>query len=185
MAAMASVPRTGRGPRVESWSIPQAAVERWLKNSRAGDKLVYNHGHIMLDPLLAEKMDTLQAQGEVCLTRKRTADGAFDYLAIRNRVRVVLARPSAVAAILDAAMNALFLRLKASARLGERCPSDAALGTAIGITKPQVKWAMRKLVDAGLIHTRLIPTTTESKYRVVTIVESGLETRLPPKGGSR
>lgn len=177
MARQDPSPRNG----IESWSKPLAAVERWLKSSRTGDQLVYAHGINLLDLELGQEMRRLHEAGEVRLRQRRTDDGGIDFYVIRNRVRVQLPpRPRRQAGpVMDPAMSAVFLRLKAEARQGLRCSSDKVLGETLGLTADQVKWAIRKLVAAELIRTRLVPTRCEPKYRVVSIVATGLETALP------
>lgn len=166
----------------DSWCRSIPAIDAWLADSKPGDQIVYNHASFMLDPELAKHMRKLEGRGEVCLNQRRASDGAIDYVATRNRVRVTTlpkqpSKPSAVE--LDPEMSALFLRLKACARGRERCPSDTVLGQPLGLSPHQVQWAMKKLKAAGLIRTRLVPTASDPKYRVVTIVATGLETALP------
>jgi len=167
----------------EDWILTPGELERWVKGARQGERLIYAGGLQLVRGATAELARKLAADEEVTLNQRRAASGGFEYLATRNRIRVAAPRPAQAGPVLDPAMSALMLKLKMIARQGGRCPSDAALGEAIGLSKPQVKWALRKLVAAHQIRTRVVPTAAESKYRIVTIVASGLETLAPPKAG--
>ncbi|HVM38319.1 MAG TPA: GntR family transcriptional regulator [Sphingomicrobium sp.] len=167
--------------RSESYSITLDRLGEWLRSSKPGDRLTYAHGPYLVATELAARVRGLIDGEEVHHRRYRADDGAFDYVIIRNRVRVALPpRPRRDTAIdLDAIMSGLFLLLKATARRGERCPSDSALAQALGVSRDQVKWALRKLVAAGLVASRVVPAAGDPKYRVVTVVATGRETALP------
>lgn len=173
-------------PAFDGWVRPIAAIDAWLNGAQCGDRLTYAHGHTLLDEQLAAHMGKLQHEGEVRLHRNRADDGAFDYFAIRNRVRVQLPpRPRRQAGpVLTPAMSAVFLKLKAVARLKQRCPTNQQLASDLGLSAEEVKWAMRQLRAGELIHTRLVPVPGDPKYRIVTIVATGLET-ASPKGAAR
>ena len=169
---------------VESWTLTLAAVDRWLGSAKQGETLTYAHGPSLVRGAAAEHLRRLEQQGEVILCQKRTDPGGFDYRAIRNRVRVVRARPVKPRRTIEPLQRDLVVLLEASARQGRRCPSNPDLAQALGITVEQVKWEMRKAASAGLIRTRLVPAPGDPKFRVVAIVGSGLET-APPEGGRK
>lgn len=167
---------------VSSWALDPVAIDKWLKSAAVGDRLIYAHGWTIVNDATGARLRQLQADGQVSLHHDRSdLDGAKDYLAIRRRVSVVSA-PRAPKVAHDPTMAAVLAKLKEAARKGLRCPSDRALGDMLGITADQVKWAMRKLVRDGRIHSEVRPVPGEARYRVVTIAADGLSTAEPETG---
>ncbi|HVL30087.1 MAG TPA: hypothetical protein VM326_05155 [Sphingomicrobium sp.] len=175
-----------RRRRSESYGITLERLSEWLRSSRPGDRLTYAHGPYLVDTELAARVRGLIDGEEVHHRRYRADDGAFDYVIIRNRVRVALPpRPRRELPIdLDPVMSGLFLRLKATARRGERCESDSALASALGVSRDQLAHRPLRLVAAGLVASRIVPASGDPKYRVVTIVATGRET-AGPEGGAQ
>lgn len=165
------------------WVLPPAEVEAWMKRAQCGDRLRYGQGRQLVRGETSKLMRTLAASGDVHLFQPRSATGdGFDFLAVRNRVKIeVPPKPprGQVGPVLDPVTNALFLKLKSVARTGERCPSDAALAKALGVTRNQIGWSLRKLVDLKLIDKRIEATPKDPKFRVVRIIDSGRETAVP------
>lgn len=160
-----------------------AEVQAWMKTAQCGDRLRYAQGRQLVRGETARLMRTLQDSGEVKLFQPRSASGdGFDYLAIRNRVKVETQRPAPrvqAGPVLDETTSAIFLMLKTAARLRYRCPSDGDMAKQFGKSRNQVGWSIRKLVDLKLIEKRIEPTPVDSKFRVVRIIQSGHETAGP------
>lgn len=180
LGASGFAPRGPKRPAVESWTLTAEAVERWVKGAQTGEQLVYAHGPNLIDGAVAARVRELAAISEVLPRQRRAADGSLDYFVIRNRVRVVRPpRQGPAAIVLGDHERAILMKLKEAARTGQRCPSDSALGFAVGLRPDQAKWQLRKLTQKGLIKTRVVTTPTNPKFRIVTIVETGFETAAP------
>lgn len=165
-----------RAPAVESWTLTAAQVDKWLKTARVGDVLRYAHGPCLVQGSAAARIRELIASEDVtALPQKRADDGGFDYRVVRNRVRVVRNVPSVV----DRGMAAVLQLLTEAADAKAPCPSDSDMGRQLGGTPDQVKWALRKLVAAKLVATRIVGTRRNPKFRVVTILATGAETAMP------
>lgn len=163
---------------VESWTLTLVAVERWLDQAKQGDTLTYAHGPTPVRGAAWQKMGVLAERGEVILHNRRNGTG-FDYVAIRNRVRVVSERTSRPHGEISPLMRDLLTLIEAAARQGKRCPTNYDLATGLGIPEEGAKWQLRKLASAGLVRTRLVPAPGDPKFRIVEIVESGLTTAGP------
>lgn len=186
---------TGNGPagggferrnerdRPVDWVLPEAEVKSWVKRARPGERLLYGRGLRLVQGATTRLLANLAAQGDVAMIHPRSKDQpGFDHLVIRNRVRFVTDHRRAAprtAAPLDPIMAGLFLKLKEAARCGHRCPSDGALALSLGVSRDQLKWALRKLISAGLVLTRIVPAPGDPKWRIVTIVATGLATKGP------
>lgn len=154
-----------------------ADVDAWLKRSKPGDVLVYARGPSLIQGAAAARIRALLDSEEViALPQRRNAGGGFDYRVVRYRVRVVCDRRPAQC---DAAMAAVLARLEEAAAAGDRCPSDAELGRALGGSADQVKWAIKKLRASKLIATRICATQANPRFRVVTICRTGAQTAAP------
>lgn len=171
-------PQAAASP-LTTWTVSLEAVDRWLKGSRPGERLIYAHGPNLADPTLAARMRALAAAGEVrMLPLQRSAgDGAFDYAVQRTEP----APAAPVAATPDLFMVALFGRIERAARRGLRCPTDGELAADLELTVGQVKWRFKKLVEAGRIASRIEPANGNAHFRVVTILSTKRETARPAR----
>jgi len=165
---------------VESWTLTLVAVEQWLETAKQGDRLIYAHGPTPVRGAAWQKMGLLQRSGDVILHNPRNGTG-FDYIAIRNRVRVVMDHPTNVPprGTLTDMMAETLVILSAAARQGQRCPTDVQLGLALNVTPNQAKWQLRKLAAAGFIRTSVVPAPGDPRWRIVEIIGEGISTARP------
>lgn len=165
------------------WVLTCQEVEDWMKQARCGERLRYGQGRQLVRGATSALMRRLADAGDVHLFQPRSASGdGFDFLAVRNRIKVEVQHKAPriqAGPALDPNSSALLLKLKTVARLGDVCPSDKQLGLALGLTRDQVKWSLKKLVTADLVATRIEPTARHPKFRVVRIIASGRETKGP------
>jgi hypothetical protein len=172
----AAAPVSQRAAAVESWTATAADVDAWLGSAKPGERLVYARGPQLVQGAAAALLRKLTDAGEVITHNRRDpATGLLEFIAVRNRVRLVTQRAPAC----DAHMMAVLLVVNDAALNGERCPSDAAIGDQTGLTADQAKWQLKKLADAKLIERRNVPTKSDSRFRVVRVVATGAETASP------
>jgi hypothetical protein len=165
---------------VESWTATEADVLAWLDSARQGDRFIYAHGPSLIQGAAAALVGRLKDTGEIVPHNKRSEDGGFDFIVIRNRVRTVTARPP----VCDPHMMAVLLVAQEAAAAGERCPSDAEIGARTALSADQVKWQLKKLEAGRFIARRFVPTAAEPKFRVVKVIATGAET-AGPDGGAK
>lgn len=166
----------GRAHASESWIVPAADIDAWLKIAKTGETFIYCHGPQLVQGAAAARVRDLAEAGEVIPHHKRADDGGFDFLVRRNRVRTVTAPR---APVIDPAMMAVMLVVNDAAQARRRCPSDAAIGEAASLRAPQVKWQLQKLKEARMIECRTVPAPGDNRFRVVRIVATGAETAGP------
>lgn len=161
---------------VESWTSTAADVEAFVKRARPGDRFVYATGPTLVQGAAAALVRKLDAAGEVAAhNRRNKATGGLEYVIIRNRIRVVTQRPPVCTPL----MMAVLVELQDAAMNKRRCPSDAEIGLATGMTADQVKWQMKKLEEIGLIIRRMVPAPGDNRFRVVKVIATGHETACP------
>lgn len=171
------LPRLHRRPAVESWTLTVEQVEHWYKAARTGEVLVYAHGPSLIPGGAGARVRELIGTREaIPLPLVRAVDGGFDYRVARNRIRLVVDRRDSS---LTPLAEAILERIEHAAAAGERCPSDSALGRAFNVTTDQAKWALRTLTQSGRIRTRMMPTRTEPRFRIVEVLASGKQTAGP------
>lgn len=178
--AAADIRATPAGPVVATSSVLSVAeVNRWLAASQPGERLIYARGPVLLRGDTTKRLRDLADAGEVALFQPRSKDQpGFDYLAVRQLVRRRRKVRSAAVAP-DLVMLAVLDLLRSAAKRGARCPTDAEMAVRLGLREPQIHWRVRKLVVIGAIATRIVSTPSTPKYRIVTIVSSGRETKGP------
>jgi hypothetical protein len=135
---------------------------------------IYAHGPQLVQGGAAARVKELPRPGNVTPHHKRAADGGFDFLIRRNRVRAIVRAP-----VCDPMMLAVLVVVQDAAANGERCPSDAEIGAATGLTASQAKWQLQKLEGASFIVRRTVWTKADPKFRVVTVVATGASTAGP------
>lgn len=171
-APPAAVVQSGRAS--ECWTVTADDVDAWLRIAQPGQTFIYCHGPQLVQGGAAARVRDLTAEKSVTPHHKRTADGGFDFFIRRNRPPPVHRAP-----VCDPVMIALLVELQDAAQGGRRCPTDAALGHAVGLTAPQVKWWLRKLEDSKFIRRRTVKTAADPRFRIVTIVATGQSTAEP------
>lgn len=170
-APAAAVIRSGRAS--ECWTVTAADIDAWLKTAQPGEAFVYAHGPQLVQGGAAARVTELTAKGEVTPHHKRASDGGFDFLIRRNRMQVRRAP------VCDPNMLAVLVVLQDAAANRERCPSDAEIGEATGLTADQVKWQLKKLEGAAFIIRRTVRAKADPRFRVVTVVATGASTAGP------
>jgi hypothetical protein len=165
-----------RSPAVESWTATAADVEAWLKRAKPGDRFVYATGPTLIQGAAAALVRKLRDAGEIASHNQRNRhSNVLEYVAIRNRVRVVTQRPP----VCCPNMMAVLVELQEAAQAGARCPSDSEIGDRAGLTSGQVKWQLEKLEAAKMIERRNVPAPGDSRFRVVKVIATGAETAGP------
>jgi hypothetical protein len=170
-------PAAGRRPAaVESWTATAADVEAWMAAAKPGDRFVYATGPTLIQGAAAALVRKLRDAGEIASHNQRNRfSNALEYVAIRNRVRVVTQR----APVCCPNMMAVLVELQNAAQAGIRCPSDSEIGARTGLTGGQVKWQLEKLEAAKMIERRNVPAPSDSRFRVVKVIATGAETAGP------
>jgi hypothetical protein len=172
------------------WILTPSEVDAWLARAGAGDRLRYGQGGHMVQGHTQQMLLARAQAGEVFLFQPRAKDrDGFDFIAVKRIAPPALpARPRPAQAV-DPALAIIYRRLKRAALNGERCPSNVQLAALTGLTEPQVKWRMRKLIEAGRIASRVVPCAIDPMFRIVTIASTGRETAAPAynrfAGGAR
>jgi hypothetical protein len=146
------------------WILTPSEVDAWLARAGAGDRLRYGQGGHMVQGHTQQLLLARAQAGEVFLFQPRAKDrDGFDFIAVKRVAPPALParpRPSAAA---DPALAIIYRRLKRAALSGERCPSNVQLAALTGLTEPQVKWRMRKLIEAGRIASRVVPSAIDPR----------------------
>jgi hypothetical protein len=159
----------------ECWTATAQDVDAFVKRARQGETFVYAHGPVLVQGAAAARVAQLTASGDVIPHHRRAADNGFDFI-IRRQRRPQPKRPP----VCDPLMLSVLVVLQEAAGNHERCPSDAAIGEATGLTADQVKWQLKKLKGSGFVRVTTVPTPRDSRFRVVTVVATGSTTAGPP-----
>jgi hypothetical protein len=173
----APIAAAARRTAVESWTVTEGDIDAWLKTARIGETFVYCHGPQLVQGAAAARVRALADAGEVIPHNKRAGDGGLDFFVRRNRVRVVTQR----APVCDPQMMAVLLVIQDAAQDGRQCPTDVDIAADTDLHVEQVKWALRKLVDAKFIERRTVavPGKGTARFRIVKVIATGMETAGP------
>lgn len=171
-APAAAVVRSGRAS--ECWTVTAADVDAWLRTAQAGEAFVYAHGPQLVQGGAAGRVAELTKSGDVTPHHIRTDDGGFDFLIRRNALKRTARAP-----ICDPIMLSVLVVLQDAASNKERCPSDAEIGEAAGLTADQVKWQLKKLEGAKFIIRQTLKTRADPRFRMVTVIATGAATAGP------
>lgn len=167
--------RPGRTPPVESWTSTAADVDAWLEKAKPGDRFVYAKGPSLVHGAAAALVRKLQDAGEVSAHNRRDlVGGGLEFIIIRCRRRV-----QPMAPVIHPLMMKVLVELQADAEAGRRCRSDDDLGRATDLTAGQVKWQLKKLEAAKMITRRTVPAKGDLRFRVITVLATGMSTAEP------
>lgn len=163
------------------FTVPPAALTEWAADAEEGARCVYARVEtISLHPRLLAKAQQLAGQGVVLLKPNRRFEAGsslFDYVLQRTYAPLVSLSPPA-APERDAAMEIIFERLKADARLARRASSDLELAQAANLpTRHAAAWRVRKLETLTRISVETVPWR-QGPWRIVRI--GALATAAPP-----
>jgi hypothetical protein len=166
------------------WSLNKTAVDRWMKNAKPGDELVYARGLTPQGSDGVEELRRLHDVGAVTFKRRKLGDCDYSYMAERLNG----GRPPAGAQKLGAAARAaddadeiarLMAMLRRKAARRELCPTNREIGVEIGeqlgcdpLPPERVSYLLRKQISSGRITVEAIA----NGRRVVTIVATGKRT---------
>lgn len=154
-------------------------LDAFVAGAKRGERFVYCEAPDLIRGETADHARELGCQGYVTTHHERRAGGGWSFFVQRTPKPVAaLSRKTAMD---DEALETIFRALKRAANLRQRCPSDAELAQLAGLdTRYQAQWRVRKLAELGMIQSTLVYEDNVPS-RVVTIVDTGKFTAMPPK----
>jgi hypothetical protein len=157
------------------------AVDAFVRTADRGAEFVYCEAR---EPMRGETWARVGELVQAELVRshqRRRQGGGFEYFIVRTgKARAQRMNPQQ-AALADAATATILQILKRAANVGADCPSDAELARQVGLsTRILAQNRVRRLIEVGLIESTVAHEGGVPR-RVVTIVETGRRTKLPPK----
>lgn len=162
---------------LNSWVHPRVDVEKWLATAKPGQRFVYARGPELVRGETSRFVGELARAGKVDLFQPRSEAG-FDFI-IQMRVSPI--EPRRREPEDDGALDIIFRALKRAANFGYRAPTNTELAKLAGLaTSAQAAWRITKLIERRLIRTSHVTVGPEAGWRVVTIIETGKQTKVPP-----
>lgn len=172
--------RLDGSPFQGDWVLTVGEVQNWIDRAAPGDRLRYGGGLSLVRGETSRYVVSLAIAGLADPFQPRSKERpGFDFI-IQKRTPPPgprHARPPEE----DKALDVILRSLKRAANFGLRAPTNAELAREAGLPGTgAVAWRITRLIEAGLIKTQAITTGPEAGWRVVTICETGQQTKVPP-----
>jgi hypothetical protein len=170
---------TAEGQIEQCWTLTKAAAESFIRTAKAGDRVVYAVGSILLQTDGVKAITRAADLNQLVLNFRRRSASVGEWIATRKKPAAEPApaprRPIAPQLDFDEAAQLLAL-LQNLARNRRPCPVNRQLGDMLGGSPPErVSYLLRKLVANEQIGVEQLA----GGLRVVTIRASGLATARP------
>ena len=160
-------------------------LDAFVRRAEPEESFVWCEAPEQLPGLTKARVTELIGEGLVRNHALKRAGGGYEFTVFRTAKRLSAKADPVAIALADPATDTIFRALKRAANLGLACPSDTELARLAGFALRQsAQQRVRKLIELKLIESTVaheggVPT------RVVTIVETGRATALPPRWAAR
>jgi hypothetical protein len=162
--------------------LPVGDVEAWFENAVPGQRLVYGGGRSLVRGETARFVAELAAAGKAIPHQVRSpTGGGLDFIVHKKAAAGAQAALRGGGAEADESIDVILRSLKRAANFGLRAPSNSDLAREAKLPSPAaVAYRITRLIESGQIRTQAITTGPEAGWRVVTICETGQQTKVPP-----
>jgi hypothetical protein len=161
------------------WILPVVQVAAWFNRASAGERLIYAHGPTLVQGETSAYVRDLALAGKADPVQPRSPLGGFDYV-IQKRSSPI-EPPRGRREPQDEATETIYRAFASAAQQRARAPSNTELARRAGLaTREQAAWRVKQLVQGERIRLASVTVGPDAGWRVVTIVATGRQTKLPP-----
>lgn len=155
--------------------LSPAEIDRWLKEARTGDVLVYARAQFLPKDAKGPARMRMHAEADlVALCQRRADDDMFSYEA--RRTATPMGQRGRRRDVID--KDAVMDIIEAAASGGEAMPSEARIAEMLGHgSRFHVRRVLASLTQAGVLAFDVSRNARLTPRRVAILPESGLATR--------